>query len=290
MTAYYNEFDPFAADWLEELIKDGLIAPGVVDRRSVLEVEPNDYKEFTQHHFFAGIGGWSRALRLAGWSDSRPVCTASLPCQPFSTAGKQLAEDDERHLLPHFMHLVAQSGFNTIFGEQVDAAIRLGWADALHTEMEREGYATGFAVLGAHSVGAPHRRQRMYWVSESVADSINAGQCADSRTGCGVEASISRHNAGGGRTSDGMGDTFSERQQRECRSWQEGITESSAVDWRATRKLWCTDGKHRPVPLEPTLFPVAARLPNRVGILRGAGNAIVATLGAAFIKAYMETK
>ena len=94
MPAYYNEFDQFAAAWLRELIKDGLIADGIVDDRSILDVESKDLEGFTQHHFFAGIGGWSYALRLAGWPDDRHVCTASLPCQPFSVAGQNLGKDD----------------------------------------------------------------------------------------------------------------------------------------------------------------------------------------------------
>ncbi|EBX1069674.1 hypothetical protein QE86_004301 [Salmonella enterica subsp. enterica] len=42
MTAYYNEFDPFAAQWLRNLIKERLIATGIVDDRSILEVAPSD--------------------------------------------------------------------------------------------------------------------------------------------------------------------------------------------------------------------------------------------------------
>jgi len=75
MAAYYNEIDPHAAAWLRELIAGGFIADGEVDERSVLDVFPSDLKGFTQHHFFAGIGGWSLALRLAGWPDDRPVWT-----------------------------------------------------------------------------------------------------------------------------------------------------------------------------------------------------------------------
>lgn len=63
--AYYNEFDPFAAQWLRELIKKGHIAPGVVDERSIEDVKPSDLAGFTQCHFFAGIGVWSYALRRA---------------------------------------------------------------------------------------------------------------------------------------------------------------------------------------------------------------------------------
>lgn len=92
MTAYYNEFDPNAAAWLRELIKMKLIADGDVDERSILDIQPDDLKRYRQCHFFAGIGGWSYALRLAGIPDDYPIWTASLPCQPFSIAGKQLGK------------------------------------------------------------------------------------------------------------------------------------------------------------------------------------------------------
>ena len=73
MTAFYNEIDPFAAEWLRELIKSGHIAPGIVDTRSIEDVNPDDLKGFTQCHFFAGIGVWSYALRKAGWPDEVPI-------------------------------------------------------------------------------------------------------------------------------------------------------------------------------------------------------------------------
>ena len=171
--AYYNEFDPKAAAWIRQLIKNGMITDGEVDERSITEVTADEIRGFTQHHFFAGIGGWSYSLRLAGWADDRPVCTASLPCQPFSVAGAQKGVDDERHLLPHFIELVKQCNFQTIFGEQVPGAIKHGWLDDLCTEMEREKYRVGQIVLTAAGEGAPHIRQRLYW----VADSTSAGRC-----------------------------------------------------------------------------------------------------------------
>ena len=166
MAAYYNEFNPEAAAWLRELIKRKLIADGEVDERSIIDVQASDIRGFTQCHFFAGIGGWSYALRLAGWADDYPCWTASLPCQPFSVAGNQLGKDDERHLLPHFLELVKQCKPDRIFGEQVEGAIRHGWLDDLQTTMEAESYAVGHCVLGAHSVGAYHQRQRLYWVAQ----------------------------------------------------------------------------------------------------------------------------
>jgi DNA (cytosine-5)-methyltransferase 1 len=167
MTAYYNENDQFAAAWLRELIKAGHIADGHVDTRSIKEVQPADLRGYTQHHFFAGIGGWSHALRLAGWPDDRPVWTGSCPCQPFSAAGKRAGAADDRHLWPDWFRLVRECRPSVVLGEQVEGAVRLGWLDLVFGDLEGEGYACGAVVFGAHSVGAPHIRQRLYWVADT---------------------------------------------------------------------------------------------------------------------------
>jgi DNA (cytosine-5)-methyltransferase 1 len=168
MSAYYNEIDPKAAAWLRELIKRGLIADGEVDERSILDVRPDDLQGFAQCHFFAGIGGWSYALRLAGWSDDRPVWTGSCPCQPFSSAGKQKGFADERHLWPEWFRLIRECRPSVVFGEQVASA--LAWFDAVSDDMENEGYALGAADLCAAGVGAPHIRQRLWFVAHSVSE------------------------------------------------------------------------------------------------------------------------
>lgn len=160
---YYNEWDKGAAAWLRELIKAGLIPNGYVDDRSITDVTPSDLEGFTQCHFFAGIGGWSYALQLAGIPASTRLWTGSPPCQPFSVAGKQLGQLDERHLAPTFMRLVDQCRPAILFGEQVAAAIGKHWLDDLFAELERQGYACGAAVLPAASVGSPHKRDRLFF-------------------------------------------------------------------------------------------------------------------------------
>jgi DNA (cytosine-5)-methyltransferase 1 len=167
LPAYYNEFDPFAAEWLKKLIDKNLIAKGDVDVRSITEVNPDDLKGYTQCHFFAGIGGWSHALRLAQWPDERPVWTGSCPCQSFSTAGKQKGKDDARHLWPVWFRLINECRPATIFGEQVANAIAHEWLDEVATDLESQNYAVGSAVLPACSVGAPHRRDRLWFVASN---------------------------------------------------------------------------------------------------------------------------
>ena len=165
--AYYNEIDPYAAQWLRNLIAAGHIAPGDVDERSIEDVNPDDLRGYTQCHFFAGIGVWSRALRLAGWPDSRPVWTGSCPCQPFSAAGKGGGFDDERHLWPAFHHLISQRRPPVVFGEQVASKDGLAWLDLVQTDLEGADYAAAAVDLCAAGVGAPHIRQRLYWVADA---------------------------------------------------------------------------------------------------------------------------
>lgn len=165
MTAYYNENNPYAAQWLRNLIAAGHIAAGDIDERSITDVRPDDLKSYTQCHFFAGIGVWSHALRLAGWPDDRPVWTGSCPCQPFSVAGGQKGVADERHLWPVWCELIKQVKPPTVFGEQVEAAIRHGWLDLVQDDLESSGYATGAICLPAACTGAYHIRQRLWFVA-----------------------------------------------------------------------------------------------------------------------------
>jgi DNA (cytosine-5)-methyltransferase 1 len=168
MRAYYNEIDPYAAQWLRNLIDAGHIAPGDVDERSIVDVQPDDLRGYTQCHFFAGIGGWSLALRLAGWPDDRPVWTGSCPCQPFSAAGAQRGSDDERHLWPAFFRLIGERRPAVVFGEQVAGAAGLAWLDHVCADLEGAGYAAAAANLCAAGAGAFHIRQRLYWVADAA--------------------------------------------------------------------------------------------------------------------------
>ena len=172
MTVYYNEIDPYAAQWLRNLIAAGHLAKGEVDERSITEIQPDDLLGFNQCHFFAGIGVWGYALRQAGWADDRPVWTGSCPCQPFSAAGKQEGFADERHLWPTWFNLISQCRPAIVLGEQVASA--LDWLDLVSTDMESAGYAFGAADLCAAGFGGAHIRQRLYFAG--VANTLGSGR------------------------------------------------------------------------------------------------------------------
>jgi len=325
MAAYYNEIEPFTAQWLRNLITANLIAPGEVDDRSIADVSAEDLRGFTQCHFFAGLGGWSYALRLAGWPDDRPVWTGSCPCQPFSAAGKGGGYADERHLWPHWYRLIRERRPSVVFGEQVDAAIRTGWLDDVCLSLEELDYAVGAVSFPACSVGAPHIRQRLYFVADSrhrdrpawasrgqqqSKPSISAGSTSLGATGELADSANERYrserdSAAGRRESIGSGDMGdAEQQGSQGLAWhgddrnepgrqRENATRSTAEAgapvngfWHPSEWLPCRDGKARPT--KPGLFPLAHGYPGRVGVLRAAGNSIVAPQAAEFIRAYMS--
>lgn len=165
MPTYYNDNDAKCCAWLRELIADGLLPPGWVDNRSIADVKPHEIAPYQQKHFFAGIGGWAFALRLAGWPDQRPVSTGSCPCQPFSCSGKGLGIADPRHLWPHFRSLITFGEVTTVFGEQVASPLGRDWFSGVRADLEALGYGVGGADLCAAGVGSPQRRQRLYWVA-----------------------------------------------------------------------------------------------------------------------------
>lgn len=283
MVAYYNENDPFAAAWLRELIKAGHIAPGEV-------------AGFGQCHFFAGIGVWSYALRRACWPDDRPVWTGSCPCQPFSAAGKRNGTSDERHLWPAFFHLINQCRPCTIFGEQVASKDGLEWFDLVCSDMEGAAYACGALDTCAAGFGAPHIRQRLYWVAQSVSKRPCGRSNGDSSWMRGTLQSAGRS------ASCRLADTSEAGLQGWLSGWQDSEWKNvyrypgcdGAVGrpmqtngfWRNADWLFCRDGHWRPV--EPGTFPLAHGAAARVGRLRGYGNALVAPQAEAFIKTFME--
>ena len=304
MRSYYNDSDPFCADWLRNLIDAGEIPPGDVDERSITDVTAADLDGYAQCHLFAGIAGWPLALRLAGVPPTTPLWTGSCSCQPFSSAGKGLGEKDPRHLWPDFFRLIRECRPPTVLGEQVSAAIKHGWLDRVFADLEGEGYACGAAVLPACSVGAPHIRQRLFWVADTERNGgrINEqergpeGRTADRGTGAGTN----RLGDANGSQSP-LGEVQSARQERQA---------ATGAGWHDYAIVYCRDGKSRRIPdAQSGILPLAHGIPrdlgrrfpqlarmvasaraNRVGRLRAYGNAIVPEVAATFIRAYMEAR
>ncbi len=292
--AYYNEIDPYAAEWLRNLIDAGHIAKGIVDERSIEDVKPDELVGYTQCHFFAGIGVWSLALRRAGWPDNRPVWTGSCPCQPFSSAGAGAGFDDERHLWPSFAWIIEQCRPPVVFGEQVASKAVDDWIDLVHADLEGMGYAFGAVPFPSAGVGAPHIRDRLFWVGNAYNARLE-GLRRGHKTEIGRIATTGP--IATASEPSGMADTEGPRPPHRGAGAIQPIapkTDRNATArtgptngfWRDADWLGCRDGKWRPV--EPGTFPLAHGSTARVGRLRAYGNAINAKAAEVFIESFMQ--
>lgn len=286
----YNDNEPFAAEWTENLVKADLVPSGYVDRRSIQDIHVNELRAYRRVHFFSGIAGWAKALDLANWPRCWRVWTASCPCQPFSIVGKKRGRSDERHLWPVLRKFVAVWKPPVIFGEQVASPLGREWFAGVRADLEVMGYRVGAADLCAASVGAPHRRQRLYWVADARQEGCRFIRPRNDHDG----HYASGHDAHGCREADRVGLASSsglekrqgeEVEQRAVRDEREAA--GARGPWGNYSVVECSDGRARRVG--SGVFPLAYGVPARVGKLRAYGNAIVPEVAAIFIKAYLET-
>lgn len=324
---YYNEFDKKAAAWIRQLIADGLIPAGDVDERSITDVRPDDLVGYTQCHFFAGVGGWSIAARLAGWPEDKELWTGSCPCQPFSVAGEGKGSADARHLWPDFFRLIRSCRPAVVMGEQVAAAVGKNWLDGVFADLEGIGYACEAAIAPACAVNAPHRRDRLWFVAGSrVLGDANdtrpqghaghefaapgwtqqGGSVAETGGGGDVEHANGKRSDGGQDSagpsgwfrpeaagSHGSGDVADSNGRHAIAERQQrgGEQRLQSKDGRAGAwdgARWLIGHDGKARRVEPSLCLLVDGLPNRAPLLRGYGNAIVPALAAEVIGAWMD--
>ena len=94
------------------------------------------------------------------------IITCGYPCQPFSNAGKKQGEKDPRHLWPDCFRLIKECRPSWVCGENVSGHIKLG-LDSVLSDLESEGYRTRTFSISASSVGANHKRERVWILAHS---------------------------------------------------------------------------------------------------------------------------
>lgn len=275
MSAYYNENEPFKIAKLKKLISAGLIADGEVDGRGIQEVQPEDIRGFKQCHFFAGVGVWSFALRRAGWSDEHPVWTGSCPCKSFSKSGRREGFSDRHHLWPEWLRLIREHHPHVLFGEQVADKDGLAWLDVVSAELEAEDYAIGATDLCAAGFGAPHIRQRLYFVARSLGMGHAIGEGLEGQPWNVAHRKESRR-------------LEAEEDGPACEAGSARAPGEINGFWREAEWLRCIDGKERPI--ESGTFPLADGPSERMGRIISYGDALVAPVAQGFIEAFMEVE
>jgi DNA (cytosine-5)-methyltransferase 1 len=174
---------------------------------------------------FSGIGGFDLAAEWMGWENvfhcewnpfgqkvlkhywpnsisynditktdftihrgSIDILTGGFPCQPYSSAGKRLGKEDERHLWPSMLRAIREIQPRWIVGENVLGLVNWNGGmvfEEVQADLEAEGYEVQPYVLPAAAVGAPHRRDRVWFVAYAISSGKRANEfrCIRSKNG-----------------------------------------------------------------------------------------------------------
>ena len=258
---------------------------------------------------FSGIGGFSRGLEATGFFkttrfvENDPYCQAVLryhwpdipvlgdiknarrpdfpertdlvcggfPCQPFSQAGKQHAQDDPRHLWPEMFRIIRELRPTWVCGENVTGLVRLGLDEVL-SDLEGEGYATRTFNIPACATGAPHLRQRLWIIAHADSESEPDGNARQRQLGFRFVADPkSNFKDGLSRKPDEEPDRRHTRLELECGSngqsgRRPGPTLADPDSTGLKQDYWS---------FEPEVGRLVDGLPNRVPQLRALGNSII---------------
>jgi DNA (cytosine-5)-methyltransferase 1 len=126
-------------------------------------------RQVLKHHFpNAKQYGDIRELRATAYAGRIDILTGGFPCQPYSLAGKRKGKEDERHLWPEMLRVIRECSPRYVVGENVRGLV--GWNggmvfEEVCSDLETQGYSVQPFVLPACGVGAPHRRDRIWFVA-----------------------------------------------------------------------------------------------------------------------------
>ena len=219
-------------------------------------------------------------IKSINWQEvERPeVICGGYPCQPFSTAGKRLGEEDPRHLWPWVRKAISELRPRYAILENVRGHLSMGGL-AVIGELASIGYDAEWRVISAASVGANHRRDRIFIVAYPYDDGLPTSSLGGSTSPADGQQQTrpngSADSQGRRRTSGQMANSDSSRLQGSSRI-QKREEKPFRLDIFGTSTKWHEDWTGwKWWQLEPDVGRVAHGIPSRVDRLKGLGNAVV---------------
>lgn len=223
------------------------------------------------------------------------IVAGGFPCQPFSVAGKQKGDRDDRNLWPEMLRVVKEVRPAWVVGENVSGIIPI-YLDTVLNDLEAEGYATRTFVFPAHALGASHRRERIWVVAYSrhnvrfdVQKPGNNGQAVTDDKERKKRSKQSSGPSSGERRYKDVADTGSAGCEKSTRRQQPGFREKkrtfsrSKSGGRITKAIWRDWWS-----VEPGVGRVVNGMPRRVDRLKALGNGQVVACTAFIGQQIME--
>jgi DNA (cytosine-5)-methyltransferase 1 len=188
--------------------------------------EWNTFGQKVLHHYWPQAEQFTDITKtdFTKYANRIDILTGGFPCQPYSSAGKRLGKEDERHLWPEMLRAIREIQPRWVVGENVLGLVN--WSDGLvfhevQADLEAEGYEVQPYVLPAVSVNAPHRRDRVWFVAYSTRASERANQLSGIRCQngeIGREGSQTIYNAFGSDGIEGITTNTNSNGLNQCNS------------------------------------------------------------------------
>lgn len=188
--------------------------------QNVFHCEINEFCNTILNYWFPNSINYEniKTTDFSKWQGQIDILTGGFPCQPFSSAGQRLGADDDRYLWPEMLRVIRQIQPTFVIGENVagilsmvqpSEEVKVGSTTSLFDEnddiykkeqqfvvetvcsdLEREGYSVQPFVIPACAVGAPHQRDRVWFVARRdvptpTADTLRPGLQEE---GCELQA------------------------------------------------------------------------------------------------------
>ena len=271
----------------------GLEATGGFETSAFCDIDPYCRKVLQQH--WPNVPIFEDIKKLKGTDiGTVDIITGGYPCQPFSVAGKQKGVEDKRHLWPEYFRLIKECRPTWVIGENVSGHIKLG-LDSVISDLESEDYATRTFSISASSIGANHKRERIWIVAhrkENVADAYGVNDAIGrvNRTIQETGGSGSIDERGSGTNANG----FSQSSKNE--TLDSTITNSNSKRQQEQWRTSTTQTKNKSIECsswwktEPNVGRVVNGVPNRVDRLKALGNSLIPQIpfyiGQTILKTY----
>ena len=256
----------------------GLEATGGFETSAFCDIDPYCRKVLQQH--WPNVPIFEDIKKLKGTDiGTVDIITGGYPCQPFSVAGKQKGVEDKRHLWPEYFRLIKECRPTWVIGENVSGHIKLG-LDSVIEDLESEGYSTRTFSISASSIGANHKRERIWIVAhrkENVADAYGVNDAIG-----GVDRTIQETGRSGSIDERGSGTNangFSQSSKNE--TLDSTITNSNSKRQQEQWRTSTTQTKNKSIECsswwktEPNVGRVVNGVPNRVDRLKALGNSLI---------------
>lgn len=242
-----------------------------------------------QHWPYVPIFGDIRSLQADDLPARPDIICGGYPCQPFSVAGKQRGEKDDRHLWSEMYRIIQACRPAWVIAENVAGHVSLG-LDQVLFDLEGAGYQAQPFVIPACGLNAPHRRERVWIVGYAEHHgSFAATLCGKSgeaveRTQEGQEPTVEAAGAGGRADDEALANAESQRVQGRGASGKQ----KPPTPVRPTLSGGSGQGSWQAHwQAEPRVGRVADGFPDRVDRIKALGNSLVPqipeTIGAAIM-------